>query len=205
MRRLVLLSPLELSAMPVTLPAGETFVERFRRGDENAFTEMYDRYSRGVFAAAMSILGNRELAADAVQETFVKVWQALGSFDATRDLEPWLFTITRRTAVDVYRRTRRASSATPLDTAVESRLAVLPVSLERHWLTWQVRQALTRLTTQEQEVLRLAYYHEMTQSEIGRELGIPVGTVKSRTYRALRRLGELLPHMSDSSAEAVSA
>ncbi|TMR91215.1 RNA polymerase sigma factor [Nonomuraea basaltis] len=179
----------------------EPLEERFRRCEQGAFTEIFDRHSGAMFATALAMLGNRELAADTVQETFIKVWQAAATFDVTRELQPWLFTITRRTAVDVFRRSRRAADLVDLDLVADTMPASGPPTMERAWLTWQVKQAMRLLPAFEREVLHLAYYEELTQSEIGRELGIPVGTVKSRTYRAQRNLAGLLRHVVDSPAE----
>ncbi|WP_084965108.1 RNA polymerase sigma factor [Thermoactinospora rubra] len=182
----------------------EPLKDRFQRGDRAAFEELFDRYSRPMFATALSMLGNRDLAAETVQEAFIKIWQAAGSYDTARDIEPWLFTITRRTAMDLYRKHRRGSETVAIDFVADSRLAVGPPSMEKPWLTWQVTRAMARLSSQEREVLYLAYFHEMTQSEISQALGIPMGTVKSRTFRAQRRLAELLEHVVDPPVEAAA-
>ncbi|WP_062432979.1 RNA polymerase sigma factor [Herbidospora daliensis] len=178
-----------------------TLEARFQRGDEEAFADVAGRYSRPMFAAAYGMLGDAELAADAVQEALVKIWQKAATYDPGRDLAPWLFTITRRAAVDVHRRTRRDAGATDLD-AVAARLAVPPPSLDHQWTSLQVARALARLTPQEAQVLRMAYFEDMTQSEIGAALGLPVGTVKSRTFRAQKRLAELLAHLRFGPAES---
>ncbi|NAS20874.1 sigma-70 family RNA polymerase sigma factor [Herbidospora sp. NEAU-GS84] len=174
---------------------------RFQRGDEEAFADIAGRYSRPMFAAAYGMLGDAELAADAVQEALVKIWQKAATYDPDRELEPWLFTITRRAAVDVHRRARRNAGATDLD-AVAGRLSVPPPSLDHQWTSVQVSRALARLTPQEAQVLRMAYFEDMTQAEIGAALGVPVGTVKSRTFRAQRRLAGLLAHLRFGPAES---
>ncbi|WP_066361733.1 RNA polymerase sigma factor [Herbidospora mongoliensis] len=180
---------------------GESLETRFQRGDERAFADIAGRYARPMFAAAYGMLGDSELAADAVQEALVKIWQKAATYDPDRELAPWLYTITRRAAVDVHRRTRRAASATDLD-AVAGRLAVPPPSLDRQWTAVQVSRALARLTPQEAEVLRMAYFEDMTQTEIGEALGVPLGTVKSRTFRAQRRLAGMLGHLRFGPAES---
>lgn len=139
-----------------------------------------------MFATALSLPGNREYAADAVQRAFVQAWRAADGFDPERELKPWLYAITRRAAVDVYRRERRAASQVPLE-FVRSPAEEGP-SMDRIWRSWQVREALEQLSDPERKVLRLAYYDGLTQVEIVTELGLPLGTVKSRTSRAQHRL-----------------
>jgi RNA polymerase sigma-70 factor, ECF subfamily len=173
--------------------------ERFRGGDQTALREMYQQFSGPMFATALALLGDRELAADAVQQAFVQAWRAADRFDPDRELQPWLYAITRRTAVDVYRRNRRTAGHVSLDEswAVEAELATEGPSMESTWRLWQVRTALGKLHPDEREVLRLAYFEGSTQTEISDQLGLPLGTVKSRTARAQRRLAALLGHLRD--------
>ncbi|MET7550859.1 sigma-70 family RNA polymerase sigma factor [Streptomyces sp. NPDC005500] len=176
-----------------------TLEERFSRGDETALPEMYRRFSGPMFVTALSLLGNREHAAEAVQQAFVQAWRAAASFDPKRELQPWLYAITRRTAVDTYRRERRNAMHVSLDEswAGEGELAAEGPSMETAWRVWQVREALDQLHPDERQVLHLAYFEGFTQSEIAKTLGIALGTVKSRTARAQRRLAQLLAHVRD--------
>jgi RNA polymerase sigma-70 factor (ECF subfamily) len=164
---------------------------RFRHGDESAVREIYDRYGGAMFAVAMSMLGDRELAAECVQQAFVKAWRAAQTFDPDRELRPWLATITRRTAIDVHRREARLRS----EAHEEVDDVVMPLAFERTWETFEVRAALDQLPPDEREVVRLAHFEGMTHSEIADVLHVPVGTVKSRSHRAHRRLAELLAHL----------
>lgn len=177
--------------------ASPALAERFRAGEEQAFAEVYRHCARAMFSTAWHLLGDRELAAEAVQQSFVKAWQARRRFDPDRDLRAWLYAITRRTAIDVYRSNRRAREEVPLDGVPEAMLTAPPPGLDRIWRIQQVRLALRGLEPEEREVLRLAHFHRMTQREIALRLGIPLGTVKSRTARAHRRIGELLSHLAD--------
>lgn len=170
----------------------EDLGSRFAAGDPGAVRDAYDRYAGPVFSVAMSCLGDRELAADAVQQTFVKAWRAAASYDPARPLGPWLYAIARRVAVDVWRRERQPTQS---GHDRETDVAVTPLSFERTWEAWEVRSALQRLPDAEREVLRLTHYVGMSQSEIAEELGVPVGTVKSRAHRAHRRLAGHLGHL----------
>ncbi|MEV6282772.1 sigma-70 family RNA polymerase sigma factor [Kribbella sp. NPDC051770] len=178
--------------------AEATLAERFRRGDSSALHEMYRKYSAPMFVIALKLLGRRDLAADAVQRAFVQAWQAADRFDVSRELQPWLYAITRRAAIDVYRRERRSSETLPLEPEHLDRvISVEGVTMDETWRIWQVRRALDELPADERDVLRLAYHEGMSQSEVAQRLGIALGTVKSRTARAQRRLAERLAHLRE--------
>ena len=179
-----------------TLMEQETLGERFRVGDGAAMHELYERYSAPMYATALTLLGNREHAADAVQRAFVQAWRAADRFDPARELKPWLYAITRRAAVDIYRRERRTQQQLTFDQATETVVTDAP-NIVAVWQAGQVQAALERLRPGERQVLRLAYYEGLTQSEIAQVLGVPIGTVKSRTARAQRRLAALLAHLCD--------
>jgi RNA polymerase sigma-70 factor, ECF subfamily len=166
--------------------------ERFRTGDDAAVRLVYERHGRAMFATAMSVLGDRELAADAVQLAFVKAWRASSSYDPGRNLRPWLATITRRVAIDVYRReaqSRRSELRADVDASV------IPLAFERTWEAFEVRTALDQLPDEEREVVQLAHFGGLSHSEIAEKLRVPIGTVKSRSSRAHRRLASLLSHL----------
>jgi RNA polymerase sigma-70 factor (ECF subfamily) len=164
---------------------------RFALGDETAVRAVYRRYGGAMFAVAMSMLGNRELAAECVQQAFVKAWRSSRSFDPGRELRPWLATITRRVAVDIYRRERRGRAEPRADVDA----TVVPIAFERTWEAFEVRAALDQLPGDEREVVRLAHFDGLTHGEIADRLGVPIGTVKSRSFRAHRRLAGLLAHL----------
>ncbi|WP_432947634.1 RNA polymerase sigma factor [Kribbella sp. CA-253562] len=180
-------------------PEDTNLAERFKSGDDLALVEMYSKYSAPMYVIALRLLGDHDLASEAVQRAFVQAWRGVETFDAGRDLQPWLYAITRRAAVDVYRRQRRAARMAPLDSAAipERDLAIDGPSFDATWRAWQVRRALDKLTPEERQVLQLGYLAGYSQSQIAAELGIALGTVKSRTARGLRRLMVLLAHLRE--------
>ena len=126
-----------------------------------------------------------------VQGTFVKAWRAADTFNPDRELGPWLYTIARRQAIDTLRRERRIE---PAETEVVD-VVELPPSLESAWEAWEVRLAVDRLPDDEREVVRLAWFIGLSHPEIAEQLDVPIGTVKSRSHRAHRRLSSLLAHV----------
>lgn len=169
---------------------------RFRAGDPEAVRALYRRYGRAIFVVAVRALGDRSLAEEAVQQTFLQAWLASHRFDPTRDPGAWLYAIARRVAVDLYRRERRHWSVE----GEEPEIVVLPPSFELTWEAWQVRVALDRLPAEELEVIRATHFQGLSHREAADYLGIPLGTVKSRSHRAHRRLARLLAHVREATA-----
>jgi RNA polymerase sigma-70 factor (ECF subfamily) len=171
--------------------------EAFRAGDLDALAAVYDRFQRAVWSVAMTVLRDRGLAEDATQETFLRAWRAAATYDPDRELSPWLMTIARRTAVDVLRREARPTQGG--HQAEQDAVVHLP-DIERAWEAWEVRSALDELPEEERAVMRMSHYQGFTHREIADQLGVPVGTVKSRSHRAHRRLTESLAHLVDEPA-----
>ncbi|MBO9523736.1 MAG: sigma-70 family RNA polymerase sigma factor [Nocardioidaceae bacterium] len=174
---------------------------RFASGEAEATRALYRAYGRLVYAVAFKVLGDPALAEDATQQAFLQAWRAADRFDPGRPIGPWLVSIGRRAAIDVYRREKR-HRAVSMDDAVELVPAVLPPSADQISDVWEVRRALDRLPDNDRELLRLQHFDDLSHSEIAVRLDIPVGTVKSRTHRAHRRLLDLLAHLRPQEVQA---
>ena len=172
-------------------PDDADLVARFAAGDDLAVKAVYERFARPVLTVGMSALGRRDLAEEVVQTTMLKAWRAAGTFDPSRELAPWIYAIARRVAIDVHRREARA----PVPAEVVDDVAVEPLSFARTWEAWEVRTAVDQLPADEREVVRLSHLVGLTHREIAERLGVPLGTVKSRSNRAHRRLAALLGHV----------
>jgi RNA polymerase sigma-70 factor (ECF subfamily) len=175
----------------------------FAAADPDTIRAVYEQYGRLVFSVAYKVLGDVGLAEDAAQQTFVQAWRAASSYDSERALGAWLAAIARRVAIDVYRRERRHRSAENIDSTGATLISLQP-SVEQLSDVWEVRQALDDLPDKDRELLRLQHYEELTQSEIAEQLAIPIGTVKSRSSRAHRRLAGRLGHLRNDSYGHVS-
>lgn len=175
-----------------------TTVAGFRAGDPEAVRTVYRAYGGLVYAVAHRVLGDRGLAEDATQQAFVQAWRAARTFDPSRDLGPWLATIARRTAIDVHRREalRHHRSIEGLSAAEQAQLTITH-DAERAYDVWAVRQAVDALPAEERDVVRLQHLERLTHTEIAERLMIPLGTVKSRSSRAHRRLAGRLGHLRE--------
>lgn len=170
----------------------------FRQGEPDAVRAVYRDYGGLVFAVCLKALGRRDLAEEATQQTFVKAWRAAAAFDSSRDLAPWLATIARRTAIDVHRREARRPT-TPIDDVApaDPNVVELPVGVERSFEVAEVRAAIQTLPPEERAIVRLQHLEELTHTEVAERLGLPLGTVKSRSFRAHRRLAGMLGHLRE--------
>jgi RNA polymerase sigma-70 factor (ECF subfamily) len=142
---------------------------------------------------AYFVLGRREDARDAVQEAFVRCWRSRGATVAARDLDAWIFAVLLNAAKDLRRR-RRLRDAEPLPTEDAMRATAREpepgAAMERHDALERVRGAIHALPEAEREVFLLRQNGDLTFEAIGRALGCPVGTAKTRMRAALRRLRE---------------
>lgn len=177
-------------------------------GDQAALGELYDRHAAVLYRAALLRVGDRQLAEEILQDTYLALWNRAELFDERQgSLAAWLSTIARNRAIDRLRGLGRRPPQVPFS-------ALLPEG-ERHgdqelpvhrlvdhdpsaddpagmidgaWLRAEVERALAGMPDVERDVIRLAYYEELSQSEIAARLDWPLGTVKTRTRRALARL-----------------
>ena len=173
-------------------------VAGFRAGDPDAVRSVYRAYGRIVFAVAHRMLGDRTLAEEATQQTFVQAWRAADRFDPGRELGPWLATIARRVAIDLHRReSRRTATSIDAVAADDPAIVTLPPGVDQVSDVWEVRAAVDALPDDEREVVRLQHLEGHSQSEIAERLGVPLGTVKSRSHRAHQRLAARLGHLRE--------
>lgn len=154
-------------------------------GDRGApLRQLYRSYERRLYGLGLKLLGDASLAEELVQETFVRVWRNAGKFDPDKgSVATFIFTIARRLAIDLWRR----PSSRPFEP--ESEDAAAPGdAMERVVVGLTVRHALDSLSPAHREVLELSYRRDLKQAQIADQLGVPLGTVKTRTFHALRAL-----------------
>ncbi len=166
-------------------------IERVAARERGAFEELYARYARPVLGLALRRLGDRGRAEDSVQEVFAAVWRSASSYDRARGPGgAWLYTIARNAIVDAQRRRPAPTVADPPE--IVSPSATPDEEAEASWNAWRVHRALETLPEHERTVIDLAYFSGLSQSEIAGFLGIPLGTVKTRTRSGLARLADTL-------------
>lgn len=173
----------------------EELMRRVQDDDAGAFEEMYDRHSARAFRIARSMCPGAGAAEEAVQEGFISIWRSRGSYQARLGApSAWMMTVVRNRTVDLARRTavheRRRTGSGPME-----RMAA-PGNLVTDTIVGDdaqhLRKLLTRLPAAQREVIALAYYGELSYTEIADHLGIPPGTVKGRMRLGLLKLNDQL-------------
>lgn len=167
-------------------------LERAAAGDDAALALLYRRHGSVAKTIAFRVLRDHALAEDAVQEGFLALWRTAAEFDRGRaSVRAWLCVLVHRRACDLVRRTARRAAADGRSTAAAHSYTTEELMLLRHDRR-AVREALERLPSPQRQVVELAYWGGLTQTELAERLDIPVGTVKSRTFEALRQLRQTL-------------
>lgn len=168
----------------------DELIQRAATGDRSAFEDLYRRYARPVFGLALRRLGDRGRAEDAVQDTFASIWRSAASYRPERGPgAPWLYAVARNAIVD----RARVRSEVPAELPDAASDEAGPADrADQAYVSWRVHRALEELPEREREVIALAYWSGLSQSEVAEFLGVPLGTVKTRTRAALARLATLL-------------
>lgn len=177
--------------------ADPELLRRMRLGDEEALEALYARYGGLIYTLALRIVGDPELAREVLQDTFLRSWDGRATYDPARGrVAWWLIGIARNRAIDLLR--SRPHQARLRERAIEPSAAAAAdagandaVDLRR-----AVMEALAGLPAGQRAAIELAYYGGLTQVEIARELGQPLGTIKSRTRDAMERLRVALRPLS---------
>lgn len=159
--------------------------------DQDALLMLYDRFGSQVYGLSLRVLRDRQLAEEATQDTFLKVWTKSVQWNPEKgQVGSWLLTIARYAAIDRLRREQRhsASGVTFLEALPDRTPSVLGVG-ERPWVDGQLlRQLLAELPAEQAQVIELAFFQGMTHSELADHLGWPLGTVKTRLRSGLQKL-----------------
>ena len=168
-----------------------TLLQRIAGGDSAAFDILYRRFARPLYGLALRMLRDRSRAEDAVQETFAAIWRSAASYRPERGPgAPWLYAVARNAIVDRARARGEATFADPPEAVATD--AGPDDRAQSSYVSWRVHRAVQDLPEHEREVLELAYWGGLSQSEVARFLDIPLGTVKTRTRSGLAHLADLL-------------
>lgn len=178
-------------------------LERYTAGEEDAFQELVSRYKDSVYGFLRRFLSRSDMIEDVFQETFMQLYVSRDTFDVSRPLRPWLFTIAANKAKDALRRMQRSESAQfgnmfdgdehSMDDVLNSleHDARMPYDdLIKDETAESVKRVISKMPEKLREIILLAYFHKFSYAEIARILAIPVGTVKSRLHTAVGRFAE---------------
>jgi RNA polymerase sigma-70 factor (ECF subfamily) len=184
------------------LTDGELLTQ-YIEGEEAAFSEIVSRYKNGLYAFLRMFLNRRELVEDVFQETFLQLFNSRESFDTSRPLRPWLFTIAANKAKDALRKWQR-KNAIPIGTMTDSEDmsfddmlnsvtsdSTKPYEeLQKDETALRVRQIIADMPGNLREILVFAYFNRFSYKQMAEILSIPIGTVKSRLHTAVGRFAK---------------
>jgi RNA polymerase sigma-70 factor, ECF subfamily len=183
-----------MPALPRSADADAVLVDRLRSDETGeAMRALYRLYGGELYGFALNALGDRGAAEEIVQEVFLRAWRNAGRYDPERAaVRTWLYQIARNAIIDSRRRAA-VRPGLPQHEPLDEREG--GASLEQAMLGWQVAAALERLTPEHRQMIRMAQFRGLTMREIAAHTGLPLGTVKSRTWYALRSLRLVLEEM----------
>lgn len=167
----------------------ENLVAQLKGGSKLAFDYLYKQYSGALYGIIVRIVNDQESANDALQDTFVKIWKNISSFDESKgSLFTWMLNIARNLAIDLLRSKGYKNSMSNKDIenveSVQQSQSQLGIKAD----TIGVRQLVSTLKADEQELIDLLYYKGYSQSDVAEELQIPLGTVKTKARGAIIKL-----------------
>ncbi len=161
-------------------------VARIRAGDQQAMSELYDRYAKMVYAVALRVLQETGAAEDVLQDIFLQLWRDPDAFDASRGrLGAWLAVISRNRAID---RLRKRRPEVDLEQCVIAGGPDLSDEAERSLIVEKVRAVLAEMNPDQRTALEMAYFQGLTHTEIAEKTGEPLGTIKTRIRSGLQLL-----------------
>ena len=180
--------------------ADREMIERIGRGDQSAFSALYDRLSRPLYSLALRMLGDAGDAQDALQDVFLQIWSRAATYNPEQStVFSWTVLLTRSRVIDRLRaRTRRlrvVDSATgdeDADVADASTMESAADTADKNDEAARVRSVLNNLPSEQREAIELAFFGHLTHHEIAARLGEPLGTIKARIRRGLLKLRERL-------------
>ncbi len=162
---------------------------RINDQDKAALEQLYDRYEKILFSFLYKMLEDRDLAEEALQEVFIKIWRGKGVYDESKGkFTSWLFRMAQNTAIDLIRKRKKPS--VPIEEAGHMASTEAPVDEQVEWQEkkGQIETAVQRLSVEQQKMIDLFYFKGYTHETIADMCDIPLGTVKSRIRLALKKL-----------------
>ena len=184
-------------------PTDAELLARYAKGDESAFRDLVNRYKNGLYAFLHRFIGQQALIDDVFQETFIQLFNSMASFDTSRPLRPWLFTIAANKAKDALRKQQRTAAisigtmANPDEMSFGDVLNSLTSDKELPYdqlideeAAAKVREIIANMPENLREILILSYFHKFSYKQMTEILSIPIGTVKSRLHSAVGRFAK---------------
>ena len=172
--------------------------------DGQSLALLYERYSAALFGIIRGMINDEELCREVLQDAFVKIWQNADKYDATKGrLFTWMVQVTRRLAIDSIR-SKQFKTDKKTDMLPDSVSNSSSLSEETNLKDIGLRRVVDQLDEHHKSIITLLYFQDYTQKEVSEELDIPLGTVKTRTRKAMERLRDILRNEGLSASAFIS-
>jgi RNA polymerase sigma-70 factor (ECF subfamily) len=163
-------------------------VQRLQKGDKNAFGELYDLYASSLYGIVCRIVRSEETARDLLQDIFIKIWEHICQYNSQKgSLFTWMLNIARNTSIDKLRKIKKEGKAEILSPDI-----LVSIDKKQHHTIKTsflgLKELVERLSPEQKLIIEYIYFNGYTQQEVADELGIPLGTVKTRTRNAVNEL-----------------
>ena len=166
-----------------------SLINRLKSGDQKAFPELYDNYSSALYGVILKILGSEEHSQDVLQDTFVKIWKKIHSYDESKgSFYTWMLNIARNTAIDKYRKLKKEGVKLEIQ---DSHLNVTLGEKATNAIRVDeigVKELVEKLSPELYQMIDYVYFKGYTHQEVSEELELPLGTVKTRIRSAVKKL-----------------
>jgi RNA polymerase sigma-70 factor (ECF subfamily) len=177
-----------------TLNTTNLLVDKVKQGDKEAFAALYDNYTDALFGVVSKIVRSDEIAEDVMQDSFVKIWKNIHSFNPEKGtIFTWMLNVSRNTAIDKLRKLRKTDN-------VEIQVLDYSVGVPHSHSTTKtdhigLRELVDKLKPDQKLMVEYIYFNGYTQQEVSDELGIPLGTVKTRVRTAVIELRKVFTNL----------
>jgi len=181
----------------MTKKTDRCLIEKIGEGDRYAYAELVDRYKAMVFTLALRILRNREDAEEVAQDTFIKAYKGLHSFQGDSKFSTWLYKIAYRASLDHLKKNNRRIDQRSLEVSNAYNLIAagdITDEMENKERITMVKQAIEALPPKDSAIITLFYMEELSLKEIGKVLGLSAAVIKVRLFRSRKQLAGILQH-----------
>ncbi|AQQ53281.1 RNA polymerase sigma factor [Planococcus lenghuensis] len=175
--------------------------QRIQAQDREALEQLYDRYEKILFSFLVKMTADPNLAEEAMQEVFIKIWRGVGKYDESKGkFTSWLFTMSRNAAIDLIRKRKQGQVSIEESGELISHEPLMDEKIEWKEKKKSIETAVRSLSKEQQQMIQLFYFKGYTHEKIAESCGLPLGTVKSRIRLALVKLKKTLGHLQEGRA-----
>lgn len=174
------------------MTSDDQLIQSILEGQQQAFRQLVDKYQNQMFSVCLSILKTKDEAQEATQDTFIKIYNSLNSYNAESKFSSWAYKIAYRTSLDYIRKRKKTTALEDVDYALMGTVPSSDEHIVKSELNMQLLNAMKGLNDDEAGILRMFYLEEMTIKELEVITGLSKSNIKVKLFRGRKRLAELI-------------